>query len=172
MQSYTYARYYSRKSGNHEYLIEYYRRHGVTIGKNCRIYSKILTPEPYLITIGNNVTISTNVTFLTHDNSICKVLPNFTDVFGKITIDDNCFIGANSTILPGVTLGNTTIVAAGSVVTKSFDGNVIIGGNPARIITDTDKYMKKVLPYAINTTGLSKEEKKELLLTTKKLIQK
>lgn len=92
-ESYTYAKYRARKSGKHEFIIEYFRRHGITIGNNCHIYSRIGTPEPYLLTIGDNVTISTDVHFITHDNSICKVLPEFTDVFGKINIGDNCFIG-------------------------------------------------------------------------------
>lgn len=171
-ESYTYAKYRARKSGKHEFIIEYFRRHGITIGNNCHIYSRIGTPEPYLLTIGDNVTISTDVHFITHDNSICKVLPEFTDVFGKINIGDNCFIGANSIILPGVTLMPNTIVAAGSVVTKSFKGNVVVGGNLAKVITDMVTYRNKVKPYAISTNGLTFKEKKDLLLTTNKLIIK
>lgn len=99
-------------------------------------------------------------------------MPEFTDVFGKINIGDNCFIGANSIILPGVTLMPNTIVAAGSVVTKSFKGNVVVGGNPAKVITDMVTYRNKVKPYAISTNGLTFKEKKDLLLTTNKLIIK
>ena len=51
-----------------------------------------------------------------------------------ITIGDNCWIGGHATINPGVTLGNKVVVASGAVVTKSFGDNVVIGGNPARII--------------------------------------
>ncbi len=53
-----------------------------------------------------------------------------------ITIGNNCWIGANSVILPGVTLGDNVIVGAGSIVTKSFHSNLVIAGNPARIIRD------------------------------------
>lgn len=59
-----------------------------------------------------------------------------------VTIGDHCWIGGNATINPGVTLGNNVIVASGAVVTKSFGDNVIIGGNPAkviRVINDTGK---------------------------------
>ena len=54
----------------------------------------------------------------------------------EVVIGDNCWLGGHSTICPGVKLGNNVIVAAGSVVTKSFGDNVIIGGNPAKIIRE------------------------------------
>ncbi len=53
-----------------------------------------------------------------------------------ITIGDNCWICGSSVINPGVTLGNNVVVASNSVVTKSFGDNVVIGGNPARIIKE------------------------------------
>ncbi len=53
-----------------------------------------------------------------------------------ITIGDNVWCGAGATILPGVTLGNNVVVGAGSVVTKSFGDNVVLAGNPARVIKD------------------------------------
>lgn len=71
--------------------MDFYRRKGVRIGINCAIYSPIITPESYLISIGDNVTIAPGVKFITHDNSISKILPEFTDVFGRINIGNNCF---------------------------------------------------------------------------------
>ena len=50
------------------------------------------------------------------------------------TIGDNCWIGAGAIICPGVTIGNNAVVGAGSVVTKSFGDNVVIAGNPAKVI--------------------------------------
>lgn len=58
-----------------------------------------------------------------HDRSVAPV-----------RIGNNCWIGANAVILPGVILGDNVIVGAGSVVTKSFSSNLTIGGNPARIL--------------------------------------
>ncbi|MPQ44748.1 maltose acetyltransferase domain-containing protein [Clostridium tarantellae] len=55
--------------------------------------------------------------------------------FGKpVTIGDNVWIGGHSTINPGVTIGNNVVVASGSVVTKNIPNNVVIGGNPAKIL--------------------------------------
>ena len=55
-----------------------------------------------------------------------------------ITIGDSIWIGGHASILPGVTLGDRVVVGAGSVVTKSFGSDVVIAGNPARIIRHLD----------------------------------
>ncbi len=151
---------------------KYLKKKGVKIGDNPHIYSDISTTESYLITIGNNVTISNGVQFITHDNSICKVLEGATDVFGEIKIGDNCFIGAKSIILYGVTLPNNTIVAAGSVVAKSpLEEGKIIGGNPAKIIGDTKSLKEKMEQFAVNLDGLSSKEKRSVIKKAK-LIRK
>jgi len=51
-----------------------------------------------------------------------------------ITVEDNVWIGGNATILPGVTIGKNSIIAAGAVVTKDVAANTIVGGNPAQLI--------------------------------------
>lgn len=62
-----------------------------------------------------------------------------------ITIGDNCWIGGHATINPGVCLGNNVVVASGSVVTKNFGDNVVIAGNPARVIK---KISFNKIPYS------------------------
>lgn len=155
-------------------IIQYYRSKGVNIGKNTRIFSSPVTSEPYLITIGNNVTISTNVKFITHDNSISKVIDAYSDIIGEISIMDNCFIGANSILLPGIKIGENTIVSSGSVVTKSYlNGNVVIGGNPAKVICSINEYKEKVKGRALDTRGMTYKEKREYIINNKeKLIYK
>lgn len=144
--------------------IQSYRDMGAKIGENVRSFSPITSSEPYLIEIGNNVTISSEVNFITHDNSIGKIIPNMTDAFGKIIIKDNCFIGLGSILLPGIVIGENTIVAAGSVVTKSFaTGNVVIGGNPAKIICKIDVYRDKIKDYCLCTKEMNFNEKRHYL---------
>lgn len=123
---------------------------GVTIGKGCLICSNLLTPEPYLVEIGDNVTVSTGVSFDTHDNCAKLLFPGKSDFFGKIVIGNNCFIGDRSIILYGVELADNIIVGAGSVVTRSFDQQrIIIGGNPAKIIGTWDKLIEKTKDNAM-----------------------
>ena len=149
-----------------------FRRYGMKVGRNCRIYSNIMTSESYLITVGDNVTISNNVQLITHDNSVCKLIPDKTDIFGEIHIGNNSFIGTRSIIMYGVTLPDNTIVAAGSVVTKSFkEEGIIIGGNPARQIGRYEKLKEKSLSYAINIGGMSESEKRIAIQQSKKVIR-
>ena len=94
-------------------LTNYFRKSGVMVGDDCVILSNIVSSEPYLISIGNNVTIANGVQILTHDNSIDRVLPDVSDIFGKVTIGNDCFIGAHSLLMPGVTIGNQVVVGGG-----------------------------------------------------------
>lgn len=152
-----------RLTKSDKYINNYYRKNGVRLGLNCLICSNILTKEPHLIQIGDNVTISTNVSFITHDNSIKLLHQGKTDLFGRIIIGNNCFIGQNSIIMYGCTLADKIIVAAGSCVTKSFSqSNIIIGGNPARIIGTWEEFKKKT-----STNAICRSELEQLLENNK-----
>ena len=154
-------------------IINYFRKQGIKIGRSVNIYSNIITPESHLIKIGDYTTVSAKVTFITHDNSICKVVEGASDLFGKITVGKNCFIGSNSVILYGVTLADNIIVAAGSVVTKSFnEERIIIGGNPAKKISTWDTFMKKSKGYEWNLGAISREEEIEMQKAGKKLVKR
>lgn len=151
------------------YAIEIAKKKGVKVGENCRIYSTKFSSEPYLIDIGNHVTIAENVKFITHDGGMW-VLRGLDEkyknanVVGKIKISNNVFIGVNSIILPGVEIGENTIIAAGSVVTKSFRGNSVIGGVPAKIIKNLDEYIEENNKYIINTKNMNSLQKKNYIL--------
>lgn len=146
---------------------ENYAKHiGVKIGNECFISTREWSSEPYLVTIGNHVQVTRGVCLHTHGggNSIRKEHPDF-DVFGKIVIEDWAYVGAFSQIMPGVTIGEGALVAAGSVVTKSVAPHTVVGGNPARLICSTEDYYKTNCKYNMNSKGLSKEQKKQLLLS-------
>ena len=138
---------------------KYFRKKGIRLGEGCCIYSDISSSESYLITVGDNVTISNDVQFLTHDNSIDRLAPEVSDVLGEIKIGDNCFIGARAIILPGVTLGNECVVAAGAVVTKSYPSGSVLGGNPAKLIGNSKELVQKYssIAYGFSDSKLGKK---------------
>lgn len=127
---------------------EYFRKKGMDIGRGNRIQIRRFGGEPFLIRIGNHCTISSEVSFLTHDGGtwlFTDEMPSF-QRFGPIEVLDNCFIGFRSTILPNVRIGPNSIVGACSVVTKDVPPSTIAAGNPAKIIGSIyefkEKYMK------------------------------
>ena len=114
------------------------------VGENCAFFIKDFGTEPYLIKIHNNVEIASGVKLITHDDSVSMVknIENkntFIDSVGSIEIFDNCFIGAESIIMPNTKIGPNSIVAAGSVVTKKVREGEIVGGVPAKKIDKTTK---------------------------------
>lgn len=147
--------------------IEYAKHIGVTIGENCFIPDKeTWSTEPYLIKIGNNCQITMGVRIFTHGGGqvLRDEIPDY-DCFGKVTIGNYVYIGNNSLIMPGVTIGNHVLVAAGSVVTKSVGDNMVVAGNPARMICSMQDYKNRNVKYNAHTKGLPANKKKQILLT-------
>lgn len=145
---------------------QYARYLGVNIGNNCRIAIRNWSSEPYLVTIGNNVAITKGVSINTHGGGrvVRKVIPDF-DCFGKVTIEDWAYIGSGSIILPGVTIGEGALVAAGSVVTKSVRPHMVVGGNPAKEICSVDEFIKRNEIFNVHSKNMSMDEKKIYLLS-------
>lgn len=117
------------------------------------LYQPLSIPsEPKLVSIGNNVSISANVRFITHD-VIQSMLQQMNDsrypagkngfYMGKIEVLDNVVIGADVTILYNVRIGPNALVAAGSVVTKDVPEDAIVAGNPARVVGSLSALAKK-----------------------------
>lgn len=112
------------------YSVKDLRDREMTIGENCHIYTnQIDIPHAYLISIGNNVTIS-NARILAHDGSTKKIL-GYSRV-GRVDIGDDVFIGAGGIILPNVKIGS--IVGTGAVVTRDIPDNSVAVGSPARVV--------------------------------------
>lgn len=101
-----------------------------------------------LISIGKNTTISANVIILTHDYSItkglqCMGISQSARFLKKVSLGDNSFIGMNSILLPGATIGNNVILGAGSVVAGCIPDNTVAAGNPAKPLCSTEEWTKK-----------------------------
>lgn len=143
-------------------LLRGYVRRGLKLGRDVRVIGKPdFGSEPYLIKIGDHVTVSSYVTFVTHDGAtwVFRHRPEYAGLqrFGRIKIGNNCFIGARSIILPGVSIGENCVVGAGSVVTRSVPDNTVIAGSPARTICTYDEYVTRTAPrcayYAPEVAG-------------------
>ena len=92
------------------------------------------------IEIGDNCMFAPNVQLYTATHPLHPVKRNSGLEYAKpIKIGDNVWLGGGVIVTPGVTLGNNVVVGAGSVVTKSFPDNVVIAGNPARIIKTVEE---------------------------------
>lgn len=108
--------------------------HNLYLHNNAEINPGCLLVARDKIEIGENSTLAYGVTVLTSANPNGprnKLYSIYPEKKAPVLIGDNVWIGANSTILPGVTIGNCSVIAAGSVVTKDVPEKVLVAGNPA-----------------------------------------
>ena len=138
---------------------------GVTVMKNCDFGS-----EPYLITLGDNVRISNDVSFITHDGGswvFRRYEGEYKNVvrFGRISVGDDTFLGARSVILPNVHIGKNCVIAAGAVVTKDIPDGSVAAGVPAKVLCSTEEYaerMKERMPEDWDTLEFEKNKREYL----------
>jgi acetyltransferase-like isoleucine patch superfamily enzyme len=149
--------------------IAYARACGVTIGNGCRWMnpsSSTFGSEPYLITIGDHVSIGGGVRFITHDGGVWifrKELPRL-DVIARIRVGNNVFIGHDCMILPGVRIHDNVVLGARSVVTRDIPPNVVAAGIPARIISTVEDYRRRCIEKGVETKMMMPYEKAKFLL--------
>jgi Acetyltransferase (isoleucine patch superfamily) len=112
----------------------YRRILGMKIGKQTAFALMVMVDVffPERIEVGDNTIIGYNTTILTHEYLIKEYR------LGNVKIGSNVMIGANTTILPGVTIGDHAVIAAGSIVHKDVPSYTFAGGNPIREIRRTD----------------------------------
>jgi acetyltransferase-like isoleucine patch superfamily enzyme len=124
---------------------------GAVIGENCNVCAHTLIESDVIvgnnvtiksgvylwdgITIENNVFLGPSVTFTNDKYPRSKVYP---DEYMRTRIKEGASLGANATILPGITIGKNSMVGAGAVVTKDVPDNVLVVGNPAKVVKTLD----------------------------------
>jgi acetyltransferase-like isoleucine patch superfamily enzyme len=114
--------------------IAYLRMTGISIGRNCMIsWGAKLDVRGGNIIIGDRCIITHGCIILSHDRARKRIDPNDKGS-GTVRLGNDVFIGVNSVILRDVTIGDCSIVGAGSVVTKDVPPFVVAAGNPAKII--------------------------------------
>lgn len=125
----------------------YARLVGVRIGQGCRILTRHFGSEPFLIEIGDRVTLSEDVLFINHDGStwLMRDGRGRRQKFARIRIGSDVFVGARSILMPGVEIGDRVVVGAGSVVTRSVPSGLVVAGNPARVITSFNELRQRQL---------------------------
>jgi acetyltransferase-like isoleucine patch superfamily enzyme len=134
----------------------YAKMMGVKFGEHCRFIGRNhFGSEPYLICLGDYVSI-TSSTFITHDGGVWVFRSEEPDIdlVKPIIIGNNVFVGINCTILPGVKIGDNTVVGAGSIVTKELLGGFVYAGNPAKPIKTIEEYREKVNLLKVNTKNM------------------
>lgn len=122
--------------------------YNITVGDNFYSNFNLVILDVAPVIIGDNAFIAPNVSIYTAGHPIHPKARNSMYEYGiPITIGNNCWIGGNTVICPGITVGNNVVIGAGSVVTHDIPDNVIAAGNPCRVlreITDEDiKYYYK-----------------------------
>lgn len=95
-----------------------------------------------LVKIGKNFVSAPGSYIITHDSSL--ILREGKLVIGKVEVGDNVFLGVNSVILYGSKIGDNCIIGAGSIVKGEFGNNLVIAGNPAKIICSIKEYSNKI----------------------------
>ena len=147
---------YTNPSRYMRYYVKYLRKLGININGT----PKYISSDAYFdgndyskITLGDNVTVSRETMFLTHDYSITTAMSAIGERIERgegelyfsrpITVGDNVFIGARVSLLPGTTIGDNCIIGAGCVVKGKIPTDSIVVGNPAKVIGSVREFAEK-----------------------------
>lgn len=109
--------------------------YNIEVGKNFYSNHNLIILDAARVTFGDHVFVAPNCGFYTSGHPIDVEQRNEGLEYAyPITVGNNVWIGANVTVLPGVSIGDNTVIGAGSVVNKSIPGNVVAVGNPCKVV--------------------------------------
>lgn len=113
----------------------------ISMGINSYANFNFVVLDENHVVIGDNVFIGPNCSILTPIHPLCYEDRNTgMEYSGAVTIEDNCWLGGSVTVLPGVTIGEGSVIGAGSLVSKSIPPHSLAYGNPCRVVREiTDK---------------------------------
>ena len=122
--------------------LKYLEEHGFQHGSNFYMYGNCIDSNwPWLITVGDNVTLASDCKLLAHDASTNKV--GCHTKIGRVDVGNNVFVGAYSVVLCNTKIGDNVVIGANSVVTHDLESNGVYAGNPARFVCSIEDYKKK-----------------------------
>ncbi|WP_288439527.1 acyltransferase [uncultured Pseudomonas sp.] len=107
---------------------------GVVVGDNVTVKCGVYLWDG--VSVGDNVFIGPNATFTNDKEPRSRQYP---DTYAKTLLKEGCSIGANATLLPGITIGKHAMVGAGAVVTKDVPDYAVVVGNPAKVIRELER---------------------------------
>ena len=108
----------------------------LSIGDHCFINQGVNIYATVLVEIGQHSMLADLATI--HDTVSHEVAPGIPSKAGPVRIGRNVWIGRSAYVLPGVTIGDNSVVAAGAIVTSDVEGNAVVGGVPARVLRRFD----------------------------------
>ncbi|MFC2646988.1 MAG: acyltransferase [Coriobacteriaceae bacterium] len=129
---------------------DFLRDKGIQVGRGTEFFSPgsviVDLTRPYMISIGDNVQITSNVTILTHDYGWSVIKGMYGDVLGscaEVSIGSNVFIGMNTTILKGTHIGDNVVIGAGSLVNHDIASGCVAAGSPCEPICTIEEYAER-----------------------------
>lgn len=108
--------------------------YNIHCGENVFINVNCVVLDENKVTIGSNVFLGPGVQIYTSSHPVDAILRRTHKITKPVSIGDDCWIGGNAIILPGITIGNGVVIGAGAVVTKDIPDNVMAVGNPAKVV--------------------------------------
>lgn len=141
------------------------RRQGVRVGERSRFIGvgiETFGSEPYLVSLGDDCTVTAGVRFITHDGGahVARSVRPQLDVVAPIVLGDRVFVGMEAVFMPGVTVGDNVVVGARSVVTRDVPSGTVVAGMPAKPVSDIDTYVERLTARGDDTFGMSPREKR------------
>lgn len=142
----------------------YARRVGVVMGDNVHFYGMrpaMFSTEPWLITLGDDVHVTSGCQFITHDGGtlVLRHRDPTLEITAPIKVGSRVYLGMQTIILPGVTIGDDVVIGARSVVTRDIPSNSVAVGTPARVIKSLDQYFDELSERSLGLGHLTGKQK-------------